>query len=273
METIARSFRLMKICFGVLSHDKELLVFPFVSGIALVFALPSLFLAYAVVGSAAFGGLAIISAFFGYYVLAYFVVIFFNSALVYAANVRLSGGDPTIKTGLAGAVLHFWSILGWAIVSATVGLILRLISNKAGIVGQIAVSILGMAWSMGTYFVVPLLVIEGNGFRNGISSSMALFKRTWGEQVAGGFGLGFAQIVFILLAFALVFGLSVALQPLGDVGVFITVFVGIAAVGSILLVFSALDGIYKAALYRYATTGESSPDFPEDVVRDSWRRR
>jgi hypothetical protein len=47
--------------------------------------------------------------------------------------------------------------------SATVGIILHLIERRAGILGRIATSFIGIAWSLATFFVVPVLILENKG--------------------------------------------------------------------------------------------------------------
>ena len=136
-----RSWQLVKLCWGVLGQDKELVVFPIVSSIAVVivtatFIVPGFFTGY----SDAFGGsqdqsipasawLLLIL----FYLVQYFVIIFFNAALVSAAMVRLKGGDPTLGDGLRGAWSHIGAILGWAAIAATVGLLLNLLRERGGI--------------------------------------------------------------------------------------------------------------------------------------------
>ncbi|MDA1097307.1 MAG: DUF6159 family protein, partial [Chloroflexi bacterium] len=131
-DSIARSFRLVKVCLHVLSVDKELVIFPLLSAIALVIVGASfLGIGFGVgaldrIGTEGASAEPVdVAIGFGFYFTAYFVMIFFNSALVYAANYRLAGGDPNVFTGIDGAVKHLPAILAWALVSGTVGLILR----------------------------------------------------------------------------------------------------------------------------------------------------
>ena len=285
--SIGRSFQLVKVCLHVLAVDKELLVFPLLSFIGLV----AVTLSFTGVG-VGLGSLDRIGTSngvesaqpidfvlgFGFYFVAYFVIIFFNSALVYAAHFRLAGGDPNVRTGLNGAMKHLPAILMWALVSAVVGLILKMLSNRSrqgggvgAIVGQIVVGLLGAAWTMVTYFVVPLIVIEGRGFTDSFRGSLSLFRRTWGEQVVGNFGLGLAAMVAFLIAGLLLAALFFVFSALGTVGIGVWFLIAIPTVATLALIFSALDGIYKAALYLYAATGEVPALMPADVVREGFR--
>ena len=194
--SIGRSLQLVKVCLHVLAVDKELIVFPLLSFIGLVAVMLSFTGIGIGVGSldrlGAASGVESVKAVdyvvgFGFYFVSYCVIIFFNSALVYAAHYRLAGGDPNIRTGLNGAMKHIPAILMWALVSAVVGLILKILSSQSrqrggmgAIVGQLVVGLMGAAWTMVTYFVVPLIVIEGRGFTESFKGSLSLFRRTLG---------------------------------------------------------------------------------------------
>lgn len=285
MGSISRSFQLVKVCLRVLSTDKELVVFPILSAIGLLVVVLSFLGVGFGIGALARLSTSTVQAgdvviALGFYFVSYFVIIFFNSALVYAAHYRLAGGDPNVSIGLRGAAQHLPAILLWAMVSATVGLILRALSNQSrgrggvmAIVGMIVVAILGAAWTLLTYFVVPLIVIEGRGFVDSFKTSLSMFKRTWGEQVVGNFGLGIASMIVTIIAALILALLYFLLSPLGGVGIGIVVTLGVVTATAIALVFSTLDGIYKAALYSYAATGQVPELFPDEVVRDSWRTR
>ena len=279
---IGRSFQLAKVCLRVLAVDKELTVFPLLSSVAAVLVMLSFVgVGYGIgslerIGTGNVGAMDWVLAVVFYVVLS-FVAIFFNSALVYAAHFRLAGGDPNIRTGLYGALNHIPAILVWTLVSATVGIILRILGNQAreqggvmGFIAQIIVAILGAAWTMLTYFVVPLIVIEGRNFRSSFRGSLELFRSTWGEQVVGNFGLGMAAFLAFLLAALVLAVLLFALLTLGGVGVLLWVVIAVVTLGAIALVFAAMGGIYKAALYLYATSGQVPEMFPSEMMQQGF---
>jgi hypothetical protein len=276
-DRLSRSWHLVKASAAVLSADKELLVFPLVSGLASLlvlatFAVPALL---AGVVDQAIGGdegarvLGGIVAFL-FYVVQYSVVIFFNTALVGAAMIRLRGGDPTVADGLRVAMSRIGPILGWAVVSATVGMLLKTLSQQKG-VARIVSTLLGAAWGVMTFLVVPVLVVEGVGPIEAVKRSTAHLKRTWGEQLAGNMGMGAA---FGLIAFGVILasigGFFVAAAV--DSGVLALLVLAITVLALIVLglVSSALTGIYAAALYRYAAEGEAGGFFPESLVRGAF---
>lgn len=281
--TIGRSFRLAKLCLRVLGTDKELVLFPVFSSIGVVVVLLTFlgtWLGVGVLDRLDGGGLGMGDLILAlvFYILAYFVIIFFNCALVYAAHERLSGGDPNIRSGLRGAWYRVITIFMWAVIAGTVGLILRILAGQAaerggilGIVGQIFIALLGAAWTFLTYFVVPLIVIERRPLGGSFKESLSLVQRTWGEQIAGNFGLGIAALLSYLVAAGVIVLLFMALSPLGGVGVAVAVLVGVVLVVGIALLFATMDGIYKAALYSFAATGEVPSLFPDDTIRHAFR--
>ena len=130
---------------------------------------------------------------------------------------------------------------------------------------------LGAAWSLITYFIVPLIVIEHRTLGDSFKTSLSMLRRTWGEQIVANFGLGIAFLLFYLAAAAIIAVLSFVLSPLGGVGVFTAIAIGVVLVIGISLVFATLNGIYKAALYNYAVDGMVPGLFPDDVIRGAFR--
>ena len=283
-ETIGRSFRLLKLCLHVLAVDKELILFPVFSTIGVILVALSFMGVGFGIGAfdrleAGTPGALDYVVLFVFYVFSYFIIIFFNSALVFAAHERLAGGDPNIRSGLNGAFHRVITIFKWAVIAATVGLILRILAGQArerggilGIIGYIVVQLLGAAWTMVTFFVVPLIVIEHRSLGDAFKGSLSMLRRTWGEQVTANFGLGIAGLIVGLIAFAISAALFFVLSLIGTFGVILAIVIGAVLLAGVALVFATLDGIFKAALYNYATDGQVPSLFPDDVVRDAFRR-
>jgi hypothetical protein len=278
MGKLARSWELVKASWAVLQADKELLIFPIVSTIAVItvmatFAVP-MFLAgmfdrgFGLGGTIPFAGVALG---FCFYAVQYTIIFYCNSALVGAAMIRLKGGDPTIGDGFRIANEHFASIVGYALLSATVGIILRNIARR-GFIGRIVASVLGFGWNIATFLAVPVLVTEGVGPIEAVKRSTQLLKKTWGEQIAGNLGIGAA---FTLMFFATLvpFGAALALAITTKSAALIVAVAAVFALAVILmsLVGSALSAIYTAAVYRYATEGDPGGLFDEGLVRGAFR--
>ena len=141
----------------------------------------------------------------------------------------------------------------------------------SGIIGQIVVGLIGAAWTLVTYFVVPLIVIEHRSLGDAFKTSLGMVRRTWGEQVVANFGLGIAAFLAYLIAAGIGALLFLVLSPLGAVGIAVAIVVGVVLVASVAVIFATLDGIYKAALYNYATNGEVPSLFDADVVQGAFR--
>lgn len=273
--SFSNSWALVKASANVLKMDKELMVFPLLSGIATLLVMVSFVVPIVAARGVGFFTegegtyLGYVVAFL-FYLVQYTVVFFFNSALVGAALIRLDGGDPTVSDGLAIASKRMGSILGYAALAATVGMVLRAISERAGFLGRLAVGLVGMAWTLATYLAVPVLVTKDVGPLDAVKESAALFKRTWGEQVVGNFGMGWV-VVLAGLSWCIV---SVLLMVLGahisPWGVAAGAVVAVAGFVFLALLASALKGVYTAALYRYASTGEAGY-FEPAMVENAFR--
>ena len=278
-DRISNSWRLVKASFAVLQSDKELIVFPIVSGIAMLAVSVVFFVPLAAAGlldnlSNPDGGAVLTYiVLFLFYVVAYSVIFFANTALVGAALIRLRGGDPTLADGFRIASERAGKILGYALIAATVGMVLRAVSERAGIIGRIVISVIGFAWSVATFLTVPVLVSEDVGPIEAVKRSSELLKKTWGEQLVGNFGLG---TVFGLLMFGIVFLVGVPLFTIGasmDSPAFIvlTMIVLIVLVIALGVLNSTLSGIYQAALYRYAVDGDAGEFFDPELIQGAFK--
>lgn len=261
MGRFERSLLIFKTSWKILMKDKELLVLPLVSGTIIVVLCLLFALGMGLFGHEARVSTAMAIPGFLLYVVMYTVSIFFQAALVFGANERMSGGDPTIGSSLRGASKHLGKIVLWGLVAGTVGAILRAIEDKSEVVGRIVAGILGFAWSIATVFVVPVIVLEDLTFGASVKRSWGLFKETWGETAIGNIGLGLIAFIATLVVFGVAAGIGMLFQsPL--VGFLI------GAVGlTIVMVFTAaLQGIYAAGLYRYATTKEAPDGFEAEQM-------
>ncbi len=277
-ERFSRSWTLVKASGSVLMADKELLVFPAVSAVALVvvsagFALPFFGLkgldALSTEGQPLSAGLLLLG--FVYYLCQYFVMFFFNTALVGAALMRLGGGAPTLGDGLQIAASRTWPILGYAFIAATVGVILRLIQERVGFIGQLIVGLLGIGWTLATFMVVPVLAARDVGPVEAVKESAELLKRTWGENVIGqaGLGLAFGFIYFATIVCGVLLVVFAAATQSG-VLIVLALIVAIGAALAIALVHTALSGIYSAALYRYANDDTGTTGFDQQALKSAF---
>jgi hypothetical protein len=253
MNKLRNTVALARSSWSVLQADKELLVLPLLSGIASIIVAASFVVPIALSGGADQEPtpLGYVLLFVMYVVLA-FITIFFNAALVSGAHERLQGGDPTIGSALRAAASHAGRILPWAIVSATVSIILQAIQQRGGVAGRGIAGIAGLAWSLITFLVIPVIVIEGLGVGAAVKRSSALFKQTWGENVAARVGFG---LLGFLLALPAVLVLVVGFAA-GTIGAGIGIAIAVVWLLAVTLVMASLSSIFQTALYLYAAEHE-----------------
>jgi len=281
IDRISRSWRLIKASAAVLRADKELLLLPALSGAATLVVCGAL--VWQAVATGTFDALkegqsGMASELFYvwlflFYLVQYFIIIFFNTALVGAAIERLDGGDPTLRSALSLALRRIGPIFGYALISATVGLILRFISERLGFIGRLVAAGIGLAWTVATFLVVPVLAAEGVDPIEAVKKSAVLLKKTWGENLIGNAGitlvLSFVGVPFILVIFGGIF-----LAQHGDAAFGIPLVVlAFAALMAMAVVSAALTGIYAAVVYHYAVRGEAPAGFDGDLIRDSFSRK
>lgn len=269
MGSISRGFRLARASWVVVKNDRELLWLPvisFVSSLAVmaVFGLGVVGIGLPKQGESVSPAIYVLG--FGAYVALAFVTIYFNAAVIGTAMKRLRGEDARIADGLALARQHVGQIFVWALVTATVGMILRTLQERAGLLGRILIGLVGVAWNVLTFFVVPVLLYEPVGVSDAIKRSASIFRERWGEQFVGNATIGLA-IFLISIPVVIVGALVAAAVPL--VGIPLMVL----AIGALMAVGAACSGVFNAALYRFATTGESSGAFDTSDLNASFRPR
>jgi hypothetical protein len=285
MNAFSRSWMITKLTFGVINKDRELLWFALLSFVfSTMFAIAMIF--PTVIPALLDNGFSndslemyqYVILFITYFGLA-FIATFFNVCVVYTTKIRFAGGNATFGESIRFAFTRINLIIQWSLLSATVGLLLRLLHNLASrlgkigeIVANIVISLLGMAWSILTVFVVPVLVYEGVGPIDAIKKSAQVIKKTWGESLIKAIGLGLVQflvfVLIILISGALTFVLASAFDVMGllvgiGIGVLLLLLAG--------LVFTVASTIFNTALYLYANNNMIAEGFSEDVVRGAFK--
>ena len=265
MSRIINSRALARSSWAVLKADKELMLLPVISGAASLIVAASFLIPIITAGVSDLGGAALALMLIMYFVLAY-ITIFFNAALISAANERLEGGDPTVGSAIRGAARRAGKILPWALLSAVVSVILRAIEERVGLVGKIVIAIVGMAWTVVTFLVLPIIVVEGASAGRALKKSGRLVRSTWGENLAGHIGLGAVGFLLFIPAIVLVVaGVVSAGTGVGGVAIALGVLWGIVVV----IVMTALTGIYQTALYHFAVAGHVPSGYFDNSVMGS----
>jgi hypothetical protein len=266
MGRIARSFELVKQSYRVLMQDKELMVLPLISGVITIAVALSFFVGFGMSArlEAADRSLIVVPVFL-MYVAVYAIGIFFQAAVVAGATERIRGGDPTVGSALSAAARRIGPIIVWAIIAATVGTLLRALRDRAGFIGKLLAGLAGAAWSVATFFVVPVLVLEDLSIAESFAKSVEVFKRTWGETFVGSATLGLAAVCAWLTVIA-----ATGLLAWAGLGV-VALAVGAAAGILLAVLFPALQGVFVASLYQFATSGAAPPGIDARLLSQAFQ--
>jgi hypothetical protein len=258
------SWDLMIRSFRVLRQDKQLVLFPILSAIAAIAISVPFVLALFLTGEPQWN-LNSLALCLLWYFCANVAIIFFNCALAASAREYFVGGTPTLGQGIGQAASRLPSILAWAMVTSTVGVFLRWLDDRAGLVGKIVIGLMGMAWNIATYLIVPVLVFEDTGVMDSIRRSGELLRKTWGQQLCGAIAFGWFGLLCAVPGIVIGAVGANGFWPLIPVAVLY--FIVMAAS------FSAAGQIFRVALYQYATTGQAPDGYTNDGLHGAVRTR
>lgn len=286
MGRFSRAWALTKQSGRVLLSDKQLLMFPVMSTLAMavllaVVLVPTLVLVdfTKLANSSGSDGKSAVAfeawhalALFAVYFVSSFVMTFFNVALIGSVMNKFKGEDASVGAGLRLAMSRLPQIAGWSALSATVGVVLKMIEERAGLIGSLVIRLVGVAWAIATFFVVPILVVEGLGPIAAVKRSVEVIRRTWGESLISNLGIslvsGLALLVLgVVPAVAIGVGGAVMMPNSPAIPVILAVLWLLAVGVLIALVSSALRGIVLAATYQYAVTGQVPAGFDPAAVQ------
>lgn len=275
MSTIRRSYFIFRQSLSILSKDKELLLFPILSGIFTILAFGTTVFAGMTTGlfqHLSSGDRSLQNNILGYavlfvwYFISWFIVIFFNVAVIHCAKMRLDGGDPTVADGFRAATQHLPRIAMWALISASVGVILRVIAERGKIVGKIVSGLLGAGWAIATYFIVPVMIFEKRSLKDSVKQSTSLIAKTWGESLVAAGGIGAFSMLLAVAGLALpIIGMFISVSAaLVMLGVMVAYWIALAVISS------ALSSIFRTGLYLYAAEGRTPAGFDADYVQHAF---
>ena len=277
MNTMRRSIDLMKQSWAVLKQDRELIWLPVISAIVAAAVAAMVLIPVALTqdlgaisetsgsGSQQLSAGTVVALAALTLALA-FISIFFRAALVSGAHERMMGGDPTVRSAIAGALERLPKLFGWAVITTIVGTILRAIEQRSGTLGRIVINIVGMAWAVTTFLVIPVIIIENSGAVTSTKRSVELFRHTWGENLST--QVGFGLIGF--LAFLPVLALVLLGAAIGTLFGFVLIALGVVAGIVLLTVLNALGAVFQTALYHYAVSTQLSAEIDSTMLRNSF---
>lgn len=204
-----------------------------------------------------YGNVATIAFLFLYYLVNFFIVIYFNSALIYCASRILNGEDTNASDGLAYANSKIGKIFGWAVLAATVGTLLKLL-QETGKIGKFVASLIGVAWSILTFFMVPIIIFEDKSVFDSVKESGRLMKEKWGESLTANLSFGIFYLLGMLAAI-------VVTVLLFSVNAILAIGLGILIVLLVITVISTAETIFVAAMYNHVT-GMPTGNFDDSTL-------
>lgn len=240
----------------IIGENRNLLLFPVLSSIALIFITLTFaggtFAAYGMDPDRLLNALAgdnrvmLYALLFMLYLVNFFVMVFFNVGLVHCARLILSGHTTSIREGVEFSGSRVRTILSWSLLSATVGVILQILEDNLGGIGKLIVNIIGVVWSVATFFVVPVIAYEDVSPIQAVKRSSQMMKEKWGESIGANFSFG----VFLILGYVGVIVLTILLLQLQPV---LAIGLGVVAILLLHTVVAAAKTVFLAAAYNHMT--------------------
>ena len=257
MGRMSRGWEMTKLSFAVIKQNKSLLMFPVISGISMILILSIIIAGFWFIPELAEAPqwVFIILGFL-IYVMLFFISYYFQAGLVACAYATMEGETPSMGYGMKKANTVIGKLFAWAIISAIIGMILQAIEKRAPFVSRL----IGAAWGIATYFVVPIIVFEDVGAWPSLKRSWQVLKGSWGEALTGTL---VTTIIFFLLALLFIpLIILAAWMP----GIPLTIIFALIAVGYLVFIMvlaSAVRTVLSTALYRYTTTGKINMKLPD----------
>jgi len=265
-ERLENGWKLTMSSFKILKANKQLIIFPVLSGISLVLIIGSFFVAamanngweLETVGELN-GSAEYYAMIFLFYLVNYFVVVFFNMALIHCTRLYFRGEEVSVKAGLQFSMSRIGAIFSWAVFAATVGLILKTIQENSGIIGKIITGIIGIVWTVTTFFVVPVIAYENLGPIGAFKRSAQMMKEKWGQSIVAGFSFGLIQFLAILIIGIPLFLLGSSISP------FLGIALAVAGAFIVMAIISAAQTIFISAVY-HNINGDITEHFNQQLV-------
>ncbi|HKB45211.1 MAG TPA: DUF6159 family protein [Chitinophagaceae bacterium] len=264
-DRLSNGWKLSMNSLKILKANQQLIIFPILSGISLLLVIGSFFtvtLANAgwdpenigEVSSAGYYALL-----FLFYLVNYFIIVFFNMALIHCTRMYFKGEEVSVKAGLQFSLSRVGAIFSWAVFAATVGLILKTIQENSGLIGKIITGIIGIVWSVTTFFVVPVIAYENLGPIGAFKRSTQMMKQKWGESLAAGFSFGLIKFLAILIIGFLLFLIGSIVHPFLGIGL------AVIAAFIIMAIMSAAETIFVSAVY-HNINGDPVEHFSQQLI-------
>jgi hypothetical protein len=271
---ISNGWTLTMKSLAIVRENKHFLVFTLLSGISLLLVMGS-FVGSLAAQSDAFDKMepaVKYGIYFMFYFTAWSVVIFFNMALIHCALKTLNGEETSVADGIVFSFSRMHLVLSWAFISATIGLLLRVLEDKSEKLTAVITAVLGVAWSLMTFMVVPVLAYENVSVFQAIKRSSALLRNSWGERIGAGFSFGLVGfLLFLALAFS-AGGIFLLLLKLNIVPGLFAFFVCLVVIAlTVMCLMSTAETVFTALMYQYSI-GKATGNISHEEIKGSFAR-
>jgi len=271
-DRLSNGWTLAMNSFKVLKENKQLIIFPVLSGISLVLIMGSFVLVFLSANGWSFenaedsGTIGNYLYLFLFYLVNYFIVVFFNMALIHCTRLYFRGEEVSINAGLRFSLSRIGTIFSWSVFAAIVGTILRIIQEESGIIGKIITGIIGIVWNIATFFVVPVIAYEDLGPIAAFKRSSQLMKQKWGESLGATFSFGLIQFLAMIVLIIPLFFIGNMIHPIGGIAL------AVMGVFIIATIFSAAQTIFVSAVY-HNITDEPVKHFNQQMIDGLFQKK
>lgn len=260
---ISRGWALTKQSWATLRSDRSLAAFPVFGALSVLLLGAAFWAPSAVLFNDDQTVLGVLLAAIGLYLVT-FAGVFFSVSLAAAAAQVMDGEDATVKSGMAVARRHIGSVAGWAAMLMSVNVVIRALQERFGMIGDLLLGGVAMAWNLVTFLAVPVIAVEGEGPISTLKRSAGIFRERWGEQVTGQVSVGLVPMLIALVPAAILVGIGVLVGGTAVLAITISLAIAIVLIGAV--VSSALSQIFAMALYRFAVGETATGAFDERAL-------
>ncbi len=296
---ISRSWEIFKTSYALIMGQKKLLIFPAVSFVCtIVLAVLILGTGWGILEASGIDIVAMMDkasqssgedvsqktevigfiAFALVYFCSVFIASFFSTAFYSQIMVGLRGEEVSISNGLGFAFKRIGAIFMWAMLAASVGLILKILEERLGWLGQLVIKLIGLVWAVATVFAIPVIVFD-TSISNPIEvvkTSAGAIKKTWGESLVGFMGLGVLNgLSFVLFIFYAI-GISIITAAVGAQGIaagFLIATIPLAFLAWLAFAYivNVAEKVYIATLYIYSQENFIPGSFSRELIANPWK--
>jgi hypothetical protein len=128
-----------------------------------------------------------------------FVSVFFTGALVLESRYAFANEPVKLRRGMAHAWAARYKLFAWAVIAATVGVIIDAVENSNTPISKVFAVVFGAIWTVMTFFIVPIAVLDREcSLRELFTRSGRTFRETVGETVVS---LGAPRVIGVGIFF------------------------------------------------------------------------